>query len=164
MNYSAITPCDVNNGPGCRVSLFLQGCKIRCPGCFNSELWDFNGGKKFIWSREGFELLELLKPDYISGLSILGGEPLDQSGIELMVLINKIKNHFPNKTIWVYTGHTWEDLDEYQLKSISNADVLVDGPFIQDLKDASLAFRGSSNQRLIDIQKSISSNQVILWE
>lgn len=161
MNYSAITKCDVNNGPGCRVSLFLQGCNIRCPGCFNSELWDFKKGKPFIWSKDGYELLDLLKPDYIAGLSILGGEPLDQPPVDIMILINKIKNHYPNKTIWIYTGHVWEELDEYQIKAIKNADVLVDGPFIEELKDSSLKFRGSSNQRLIDIKSSIEEGKII---
>lgn len=164
MNYSTITNCDVNNGPGFRVSLFVQGCNIRCPGCFNSELWNFGGGKEFQWSREGEQLLKLLSPDYISGLTILGGEPLDQNPAELKVLVNKIKHYHPNKSIWVYTGHTWETLNESQKTAISEADVLVDGPFVEKLKDASLKFRGSSNQRIIDIKRSLKENQIILYE
>lgn len=163
MNYSAITNCDVNNGPGVRVSLFLQGCRIRCKGCFNSELWNFGGGKEFRWSAEGAQLLELLAPEQIAGLSILGGEPLDQNPAELKILINKIKRHFPNKTIWVYTGHTWEELNESQKTAIEKADVLVDGPFIEELKDASLAYRGSSNQRIIDIQQTLNTDELHIF-
>lgn len=155
---------DISNGPGIRVSIFFQGCTIRCPGCFNSELWDFKGGKQFIWSREGAQLLELLKPDHISGLTILGGEPLDQDPIILEIFINKIKRHFPNKSIWIYTGHTWEDLNHKQLKAISKADVLVDGPFKEEYKDISLQWRGSSNQRIIDVQKSLANNKIELWK
>lgn len=164
MNYNQIRKSDISNGPGVRVSIFFQGCTIRCPGCFNSELWDFKGGKPFIWSNEGAKLLELLKPDYISGLTILGGEPLDQNLSELKIFINKIKRHYPNKTIWIYTGHIWEELSETQKDAIQNADVLVDGPFLKELKDSSLKWRGSSNQRIIDIQKTIKNKELTLCE
>lgn len=164
MNYNHIYKADVANGPGVRVSIFFQGCTIRCPGCFNSELWDFKGGKPFVWSNEGVKLLELLKPDYISGLTILGGEPLDQNLSELKIFINKIKRHYPNKTIWIYTGHIWEELSETQKDAIQNADMLVDGPFLKELKDSSLKWRGSSNQRIIDIKESLKENKIILFD
>lgn len=164
MKYAKINKLDIANGLGCRVSLFTQGCNINCPKCFNKELWDINKGKDFIWSREGNLLLELLKPDYIKGLSILGGEPTMQAK-ELTLILNAIKNHYPNKDIWLWTGlHLDNDILNRD-NSISNllkcCDIVVDGPFIEDLKDSSLKFRGSSNQRILDIKKSIIENKLV---
>lgn len=157
MRYSKITYPDINNGSGCRVSIFFQGCSIRCKNCFNSELWDFSGGKLFD-NRVLEKLFELLSKPYISGLSILGGEPTDSPN-ELILLCKKVKEKFPNKTIWLYSGRNYNTIKTLYPEILENVDILVDGIFIEELKDSSLAFRGSSNQRILQIHpfKDLSS-------
>lgn len=159
MRYNTIRQLDIANGPGCRVSLFVQGCSFNCPGCFNSVARDFSGGQEF--TDQTLELiLELLKPTQISGLSILGGEPLHPRNRDAVLsLTKKVKEVYPEKTIWVWTGYLWEEVKE----SLSGTavDVLVDGRFLEDLKDLRLKYRGSSNQRVIDVQKSLTENRPV---
>ena len=172
MNYADIKIADVANGLGVRVSLFVSGCNHHCKGCFNEEAWDFNYGKEFTNDTID-EIIKDLNNPYIAGLSLLGGEPLEyenQKGI--LSLVKKVKQTYPEKNIWCYTGFTfdkdvidgmckkWEDTKEL----LSYIDVIVDGKFEEDKKDLSLRFRGSSNQRIIDVQKSLKENKVILYE
>lgn len=171
MNYSLIRACDIANGPGIRVSLFVSGCTHHCPGCFQPETWDFNYGCPFIWERY-HRIFEMLQPDYIDGLTILGGEPLEPSNQrDLLPFVETVKRKFPNKTIWMYTGFTFEELvnrtGEYGdvTKSLlSQLDILVDGPFVEAKKDLRLKFCGSSNQRLIDLRKTREAGKIVLWE
>ena len=158
MNYAKIKPVDVANGEGVRVSVFVSGCPHHCRGCFNSELWDFNVGEEFT-VRTVLEILELCSKDYISGLSLLGGEPLDSRNIYgLEVLCYNFKQKFPNKTIWCYTGYEWKDVGRFPI--MKYIDVLVDGKFVERLKDPRLKFRGSSNQRIIMVKQSLDSGRV----
>ena len=159
MRYNTIRQLDIANGPGCRVSLFVQGCSFNCPGCFNSVARDFSGGQEF--TDQTLELiLELLKPSQISGLSILGGEPLHpQNRVAVLELTKKVKEVYPDKTIWVWTGYLWEEVKESLSKTA--VDVLVDGKFVEELKDLRLKYRGSSNQRVLDVQKSLSENRPV---
>jgi anaerobic ribonucleoside-triphosphate reductase activating protein len=167
MKYAAIKNCDIANGPGVRVSLFVSGCTHRCKGCFNQIAWDFDYGQLYTEQTES-EILEMLAPDYIKGLTLLGGEPFEpvnQAG--LLPLLRKVKATYPNKTIWCYTGYTWETLiadarPEVRLL-LDNIDVLVDGRFVQSLRDTDLLFRGSSNQRLIDVPASLGRSEVVCW-
>lgn len=167
MNYSKIIPYDTANGEGVRISLFVSGCTNHCKGCFNQDAQDFNYGKPYTTETEQLILDQVSKP-YIAGLSVLGGDPLCQTAegkLDLLSLITKIKKI--NKTIWLWTGFTW---DEAVAKSVMNCgiialcDVVVDGPFIEDKKDISLAFRGSSNQRIIDVKQTIKQDKIILWK
>ena len=162
MNYSSIKYFDTADGSGIRTALYVSGCRIHCKGCHNFEAWDFNSGKPFT-DIELNEIIESLKPDYISGLSILGGEPTEpENAIELAKIISKIKEELPKKNIWVYSGRIIEALDnlanedsEYgrAIKFIlSKADILIDGPFLEEQRDITLKFRGSSNQRIIDLK------------
>lgn len=159
MRYNTIRQLDIANGPGCRVSLFVQGCPFNCLGCFNTVARDFSGGKEF--TDQTVELiLGLLKPGHISGLSILGGEPFAPQSREVVLeLTKKVKEVYPEKNIWVWTGYEWEDVMESL--SDSGIDVLVDGKFVQDLRDPRLQYRGSKNQRVIDVLKSSSENRPI---
>lgn len=152
MRYNTIRQLDIANGPGCRVSLFVQGCSFNCPGCFNTVAKDFDGGKEF--TEQTLQLLlELAEPDHISGLSILGGEPLHpRNREEVLKLVRKFKEVYPNKSIWLWTGYTFEEVTD--LVSGSGVDVVVDGQFVEELKDLRLKYRGSSNQRVIDVAKS----------
>lgn len=162
MNYAEIKKFDIANGKGVRVSVFVSGCRHRCKNCFNSVAWDFTYGKEFT---QGVidEVLNACLPSYISGLSILGGEPFEpenQSGI--LELTKQFKEKFPQKDIWCYSGFTFEELiggkagDPKKVKEIlSKTDILVDGKFIEELKDLSLMFRGSSNQTVVDVKKSL---------
>ena len=162
MRYAMIRKQDIANGPGIRTSIYVQGCSHHCSGCFNPETWDFNGGN--IWNRRiKIQFLELAKPDYIVGFSILGGEPLQQDE-DMYELVKSMKEEYPNKTIWMWTGYRFEDLNDYQLKIIRLIDVLVDGRFDNDLKDSKLKFRGSSNQRIIDVQESLKQNKIVKYE
>lgn len=159
MRYNTIRQLDIANGPGCRVSLFVQGCSFNCPGCFNSVARDFSGGKEFTDQTEEL-ILELLKPSQISGLSILGGEPLHpQNRAVVLDLTKKVKEVYPEKSVWIWTGYLWEDIQESLSRSA--VDVLVDGRFVEDLKDLRLKYRGSSNQRVLDVQRSLSENRPI---
>ena len=168
MNYATIKKYDVANGPGVRVSLFVSGCTHACKNCFNKEAWDFNYGKPFT-EKTVAEIIEALKPEHIGGFSLLGGEPFEPENQEdLAKLLAKIKTELPNKDIWCYTGFLFEDILEgkvgkYEIakKMLQNIDVLVDGKFVEELKSLDLVFRGSSNQRIIDVEKSINSNSVI---
>ena len=172
MNYATIRPFDVANGPGVRVSLFVSGCTHRCKNCFNAEAWDFNYGEPFT-EKEEQRILEALKPDYIKGFSLLGGEPFEKSNQEVLSeFMPKIKEAYPEKTIWCYTGYDFEkDLltgritdKEITDKMLSCIDILVDGKFVEELKNLKLRFKGSENQRIIDVKKSLSENKIILWE
>lgn len=169
MNYASIKNCDVANGIGIRISLFVSGCRHKCKNCFNQEAWDFTYGEKF--TEETLEQLRtLLAPSYIRGLSLLGGEPMEKENQEgLLPVYRMMKEEFPDKTIWCYSGFTFEqllamrDILPYTREILSCIDVLVDGKFIEELKDISLRFRGSSNQRIIDVRKSLETNSVVEW-
>ena len=154
MRYINITSPDINNGTGFRVTLWVAGCSHHCKGCHNPETWNYNQGKKLKEIKE--ELFDKLSKSYISGITISGGDPLSQnklSLLELYFLLRKIKRKFPNKDIWLYTGDVIEDINKDKLKKLvlSQCDVLVDGPYKYALRDTSLAFRGSSNQRIIHL-------------
>ena len=172
MNYATIKPTDVANGPGVRVSLFVSGCPHHCKDCFNWEAWDFDYGQAFTGETKE-EILELLSPDDIEGLTLLGGEPLEPSNQEgLLPLIEEARRRFPQKTIWCFTGYDFEKdvlgrmfpSSEVTRKLVPLFDVLVDGRFVQELKDITLRFRGSSNQRLIDVPATLKAGQVIPWQ
>lgn len=172
MNYATIKPFDVANGPGVRVSLFVSGCTHHCKGCFNEVAWDFQYGEPF--TEEVIEyILDLLKPDYIAGLSLLGGEPLElinQRG--LLPLLRRVKERYPTKDIWCYSGYLFDAdiLGKMAVKQketkefISYLDVLVDGKFIEEKKNINLRFRGSENQRVILVKDSLRSEKIILWD
>lgn len=163
MNYAQIRSMDISNGEGIGVSIFVQGCPIHCNGCFNSETWDFNGGKKWTEEKKN-KLLELLDRPYISRCSILGGEPLaKQNAQDVFKLCKEIKDKFPEKKIWLYSGYQYESLSREQFKVSLLADVLVDGRYDETLKNPSLKFRGSSNQRVINIPETLKQNKVILY-
>ena len=150
MNYCEIKKYDIANGDGVRVSLFVSGCRNHCQGCFNPETWDFNYGDLYTEDVEK-EITEALKPEYISGLTVLGGDPFEPENIEAVTaLCKRVKELYPEKTIWVYTGYYFEDFKDREI--MKYIDVLVDGPFEMDKKDISLRFRGSSNQRILNIK------------
>lgn len=172
MNYATIKPFDVANGPGVRVSLFVSGCTHRCKGCFNEEAWDFNYGERFTVKEEN-RILEALSSDYIKGFSLLGGEPFEPANQRVLCdFLVKIKEKYPQKDIWCYTGYDFErDLlsgrlcdKEITMKMLSCIDILVDGRFIEEKKNLKLRFKGSENQRIIDVKESIIENRIILWE
>lgn len=147
MNYLKIDSCDLNNGIGCRVSLWVSGCDLHCNGCHNYESWNFTSGKKFDESAKEY-ILELISSEYIDGLSILGGEPLHKNNIDsIMDLCKEIKNKYPNKDIWIWTGYKIEDLSE-----IPNCDIIIDGKYDED-NPTNKKWRGSDNQRMIKINK-----------
>ena len=172
MNYANIKDFDIANGPGIRISLFVSGCTHHCKGCFNRDAWDFDYGQPF--THETIEqIVQMMKPAYIKGLTLLGGEPFEpQNQGPIVELLRRIKEEYPNKSIWAFSGYlfdkdilsgrlgNWEITKEY----LSYLDVLVDGPFVEAEKDLMLRFRGSSNQRLIDVPKSLASGNVVLWE
>lgn len=161
MRYNTIKQLDIANGPGCRVSLFVQGCSFNCPGCFNTVAKDFDGGKEFIEQTVDL-IMELCKPEHISGLSILGGEPMHPRNCdEVLKLVSKFKEQYPTKTVWLWTGYRYEDIAE--LLDDSGIDVVVDGQFVEELKDLRLPYCGSSNQRVIDVQASIKNKNIILY-
>lgn len=171
MNYGEIKKTDIANGEGVRVSLFVSGCTHHCKGCFNAETWDFNFGKEF--TDEVFaEVIDALGPDYIRGLSLLGGEPFEPQNQRVLVgLLREVKSLYPKKDVWCYTGYLLDKelLNDSRARCevtdemLSMIDVLVDGEFKQELKDISLKFRGSSNQRIIDVQKSLQSGEIVLY-
>ncbi len=169
MNYATIKNCDIANGPGVRVSLFVSGCTHRCPGCFNEVAWDFAYGEPF--TQETIDsILAMLKPDYIQGLTLLGGEPFEpQNQAAVVELLRQVKKTYPGKNIWAFSGYLFEkdilsgrlgDTAEY----LSYLDVLVDGPFVESKKNLSLRFRGSENQRLIDVPASLAKGETVLWQ
>ena len=172
MYYADIKKADVANGIGVRISLFVSGCTHHCKGCFNEDAWDFHYGNEFT-EKEIDKILDLMDHSYIAGLTLLGGEPLEhvnQQGI--LPLLRKVKEKFPDKNIWCYSGYTfekdilgrmykeWEETPEI----LSYIDVLVDGKFEEDKKDIKLRFRGSSNQRVIDVKKSLKENKTVLFD
>ena len=172
MNYAEIKNCDIANGPGVRVSLFVSGCTHHCPGCFNEVAWDFEYGKPFTEDTIQ-EILDMLKPGYIRGLTLLGGEPFEpQNQGAVVELLRRVKKAYPEKSIWAFSGYLFdrdilsgklgdrETIREY----LSYLDVLVDGPFVEARKNLSLRFRGSENQRIIDVPASLASGTVVLWE
>ena len=171
MNYGTIKPTDIANGEGVRVSLFVSGCTHHCPGCFNYVTWDFNYGKPFTKETED-EILNLLSRNYIDGLSLLGGEPMEPCNQRCLVnLVDRFKEKYPNKTLWIYTGYTYdEDLIpggkvycEVTDRILDQCDVMVDGEFVESLKDISLKFRGSSNQRILNIRETRKRNAIVFW-
>ena len=172
MNYATIKSFDVANGPGVRVSLFVSGCTHRCPGCFNEVAWDFDYGQSF---NQGVIdlILSMMKPSHIKGLTILGGEPFEpQNQGPIVELLRQVKEKYPEKSIWAFSGYLfdrdilsgrlgdWDVTKEY----LSYLDVLVDGPFIEAQKNLNLRFRGSENQRLIDVPASLEKGEIVLWE
>lgn len=163
MNYAAIKNFDIANGPGVRVSLFVSGCRRHCKGCFNSEAWDFDYGQKMTIGTDA-ELMELLDNEHVAGLSILGGDPLEPENRDSVEwTCTSVRLCFgEKKSIWLWTGYFWEDIQDWP--GLDMIDVLVDGPFVEELKDLRLPYCGSSNQRVIDVQKSLRAGEVVLWE
>lgn len=171
MYYSEIKNCDIANGPGVRVTLFVSGCTHHCEGCFNEMTWDFHYGQPFDEAAEE-QILAYLAPAYIAGLTLLGGEPLEYANWRVLLpFIKTVKERYPGKNIWCYTGYRfeedflekfcvqWPDMNEF----LSYIDVLVDGEFILERKDISLRFRGSDNQRIIQVQESLEKGETVLW-
>ena len=172
MNYATIKKRDIANGIGVRVSLFVSGCTHHCKNCFNKETWDFSYGEPFTQDTVNL-ILDYLAPDYVNGLSLLGGEPFEaQNQGALLELLRQAKAHYPQKDVWCYTGYLYDkDLlkdsrarCEYTDEMLSYIDILVDGPYIEAQKDISLQFRGSKNQRIIDVKRSLASGEVVLWD
>ncbi len=172
MNYSEIKNCDIANGSGVRVTLFVSGCTHHCEGCFNAMTWDFAYGRPFDDTVEE-QILDWLAPGYIAGLTLLGGEPLEYGNWQaLLPLLRKVKSRYPQKDVWCYTGYLfeedilerfcrqWDEMKEF----LSCIDVLVDGEFILAQKDISLQFRGSGNQRIILVQDSLREGKTVLWQ
>lgn len=167
MNYATIKYLDIANGPGVRTSLFVSGCNHHCKGCFNQEAQDFNYGKPFTKDVED-EILSTLR----NGLTILGGEPMEIENAKVIgQFLNRVRKTKPDISIWVYTGFTWEELHQRQNEDLeitkrvlNNIDILVDGRFIEELKSIRLQFRGSSNQRIIDVKKTKEKNEIMIWE
>ena len=172
MNYATIKNNDIANGPGVRVSLFVSGCTHKCPGCFNEVAWDFDYGEPF--TQETIDtILGMLKPPHIRGLTLLGGEPFEpQNQPAVVELLRQVKANYPEKSVWAYSGYLFdrdilagrlgpkEITDEY----VSYLDVIVDGRFVQSRKNLSLRFRGSDNQRLIDVKRSLATGDIVLWQ
>lgn len=171
MNYAKINKNDIANGIGIRVTLFVSGCTHYCKGCFNQEAWDFEFGEPFTQAVQT-ELLAAIEPSYISGLTLLGGEPMEpQNQRALLPFLKAMKGKYPQKTVWCYSGYTLEELTgnsrarcEVTDEMLSLIDILVDGRFVEELKDISLRFRGSSNQRLIDLKTTLEKGEVVLWD
>ncbi len=172
MNYAKIKKCDVANGPGVRVSLFVSGCTHHCEGCFNPETWDFAFGSPFTQETVD-EIVEALSPDYICGLTLLGGEPLERVNQQgLLPLLSQARQRFPEKTVWCFTGYDyekdilgtmyqeWPETKEF----LSFIDVLVDGEFVAARKKLGLQFKGSSNQRTILVQESLAAGEIVYWK
>ena len=164
MRYNSIDKCEAINGEGFGVSLYTQGCPYHCPGCFNPETWGFDKGKKWTQKEEDL-IIELLKPDYIKRLTILGGEPLVERNVEpLTALLRRVKYIYPDKKVWLYTGGNFEFESIRCDNLIEHTDIVIDGQFKQELRDITLKWKGSSNQRVIDVQKSLKEGEIILYE
>jgi len=171
MNYGQIIKNDVANGIGCRTSLFVSGCTHHCKGCFNEMTWDFNYGYAFDKNVED-EIIESMKPAYINGLTILGGEPMEVSNQKVLrPFIERLKKELPSKSIWIYSGYVFEELMDKNNKRchsedtesiLRNIDILVDGEFVLEKKDIMLHFRGSSNQRIIDMKKTMDEGKIVI--
>lgn len=178
IRYASIRSIDISNGEGIGIALFVQGCHFHCKNCFNPETWDFSGGNK--WTEEvKNKFLELANRPYIKRISILGGEPLAEENLDdVLDLVHEIRLSMPKKSIWLYTGYTWEQLfedDDFDIKDgicenqtrraiVLSSDVLIDGQYIDSQRDVTLPYRGSKNQNVIDIQKSLKEGQVILYK
>ncbi len=172
MNYATIKYYDIANGIGVRTSLFVSGCTHKCKGCFNSEAWDFNYGQPFTTQVEN-QIIKSLDSDFIDGLSLLGGEPFEPSNQKaLLPFLKRVKEKYPSKSIWCYTGYLFDQellkesraTTSYTLEMLKLIDVLVDGKFVESLKDITLRFKGSKNQRIIDVQKSLEKGEVVLYD
>ena len=171
MNYEKIDKCSVSNGLGVRTVLWISGCNIHCKNCHNQSTWDFNSGIPFTDDTMQEILYDLSKP-YIKGLTLSGGHPLDpHNAPKVLEIVKRVKMVFPNmvfpnKDIWIYTGYVWEDIikDDTLKEILKRTDVLVDGAYIDELRDITLPFMGSSNQRIINVQESLNQNKVILWK
>lgn len=172
MNYGEIKKNDIANGLGVRVSLFVSGCRHCCKNCFNSQTWSFNYGTPFTTETEDY-IIKAMEPEYISGLSLLGGEPFEPENQPALInLLKRVKSVYPNKNIWCYTGFLFDSEllgqsranGQYTLELLELIDILVDGRFVEELKDISLKFRGSSNQRIINVKESLKQNKVVLVE
>ena len=179
MNYAQIRSMDISNGEGIGVSLFVQGCDFHCKNCFNSETWEFSKGQE--WNdKTKNQFLKLIETPFIQRVSILGGEPLHPKNVQnVLKIVDEIRVSYPTKNIWLYTGYTWEqimhpvitDINSEQLKMlqmrkelVSKCNVLIDGSFVDELRDVSLHWRGSSNQRVINVQETLKQKQIVLWE
>ena len=172
MYYGEIKNCDIANGVGVRVTLFVSGCTNKCWGCFQPQTWDFEYGQPFTAETED-ELMRLLRPAYIKGLTLLGGEPFEpENQRALLPFIKRVRSELPEKDIWAFSGFTYEELNtpgahpncEVTAEMLSLIDILVDGRYEEELKNISLKFRGSSNQRIIDLKKTRESGEVVLWD
>ncbi len=172
MNYAEIKQCDIANGTGVRTTLFVSGCRHGCPGCFNAEAWDFAAGRPFTREVED-QIIESLKTPYVNGLSILGGEPLEPENQEALApFLERVRKEEPDASIWLWSGFTWEQLmnescrahTKWLMPILQSIDVLVDGPFVQTQKELGLRFRGSANQRIIDVGSSLNANSIVLWQ
>lgn len=175
MNYATVKKNDIANGPGVRVSLFVSGCRHRCPGCFNKEAWDFDYGAPFTSDVEN-DIISSAAPAYVKGLTLLGGEPFEaENQAALLDFVRRFRAAYPSKTVWCYTGFLFEDIlagkvgnAETAMALLEEIDTLVDGRFVEGLKDLSLIFRGSSNQRIIDVRRSIEAGEAVImhgtWE
>lgn len=169
MNYGEIKNCDIANGVGVRVSLFVSGCTHHCKNCFNPETWDFSYGEEFTHDVQD-RIISMLEPDYIAGLTVLGGEPFEPDNQEaLLPFLKRFKEKFPGKNLWMYSGYTYEELTgesrarcEYTDDILSLVDVLVDGEFVEELKKITLKFRGSENQRVINMKETLKSGEIVL--
>lgn len=171
MNYGEIKRCDIANGVGVRTSLFVSGCRLHCPGCFNGVAQDFSFGRPYTREVED-DIIESLRPSWIRGLSLLGGDPMEPENQAVLVgLVERVCRELPDKDVWCYTGYSYDaDLapggrrhTDVTDRLLDGIDVLVDGPFVENLKDITLRFRGSSNQRLIDLPATRASGSVVLW-
>ena len=172
MNYGNIKYFDIADGPGVRTTIFVSGCTHHCPGCFQPETWDFGFGQEYTREVED-KIIASLAPDYVDGLTLLGGEPMEKSNQRaLLPLVKRVKELYPHKDIWCYTGYTLETdlLSESRTRCevtdelLSFIDVLVDGEFMEEQRDLTLLFRGSRNQRLIDLPKTLEKGEVVIWE
>lgn len=172
MNYAEVKYHDIANGSGVRTTLFVSGCRHHCPGCFNPGTWAFEAGAPFTDEVEG-QIIASLEPAYMDGLTLLGGEPFEPENQGALVrLLEHVRAEFPRKDVWAYSGFTWQELVDgpsrahtpEALKMLELIDVLVDGPFVLELKDITLRFRGSSNQRIIDVPRSLETGSPVLWE
>ncbi|MBR4017745.1 MAG: anaerobic ribonucleoside-triphosphate reductase activating protein [Oscillospiraceae bacterium] len=172
MNYATIKNCDIANGPGVRVSLFVSGCTHRCKGCFNEVAWDFQYGEPFTQQTVDL-ILQMVAPDYVQGITLLGGEPFEpQNQPEILNLLRQMKEKYPHKNVWAFSGYLFDQeilsqkLGPWEITKeiLGYVDVLVDGRFVLEKKDLSLRFRGSSNQRIIDVPASLKTGDVVLWE
>lgn len=180
MNYAQMRSMDISNGEGIGVSLFVQGCDFHCKNCFNSETWDFSKGQEWNEKTKN-QFLKLVEKPFIQRVSILGGEPLHPQNVQnVLKIVDEIRVSYPTKNIWLYTGYTWEqimypivtdDLNferDYIIKArkelVGKCDVLIDGRYVDELRDVSLHWRGSSNQRVINVQETLKQNKIILWE